>query len=91
VSTGILQTPFVLIDVGVQGGEHPRWHRLGDYLVVHGFDPIVQCIERLRRQNAGDRIPLRSGAPMENENSISMQQIRFQVRCTEQARTGSVF
>jgi FkbM family methyltransferase len=50
--TGTLQQPFVLIDVGVQAGEHPRWHLLGDHLVVHGFDPIEEVIDGLRQQNA---------------------------------------
>ena len=36
VKAGLLREPFVLVDVGVQGGEDPSWHRLGDYLVVHG-------------------------------------------------------
>jgi FkbM family methyltransferase len=48
----LLHEPFVVIDVGVQAGEHPRWHLLGDYLVVHGLDPIEEVVEGLRRQNA---------------------------------------
>jgi hypothetical protein len=53
VKSGILQEPFVLIDIGVQAGEHPRWHLLGDHLVVHGFDPIEEVIDELQRQNIG--------------------------------------
>jgi FkbM family methyltransferase len=53
VRTGVLREPFVVVDVGVQGGENPRWHLLGDHLVVHGFDPILEVIETLKRQNAG--------------------------------------
>ncbi len=30
VREGLLRQPFVLVDVGVQGGEHPRWQPLGD-------------------------------------------------------------
>jgi hypothetical protein len=40
VSAGLLAEPFVLIDIGVQGGDNVRWRALGDHLVVHGFDPI---------------------------------------------------
>lgn len=49
----LLQQPFVLIDVGVQGGANIRWNLLGEYLVVHGFDPIEETIAELRRSNAG--------------------------------------
>jgi FkbM family methyltransferase len=51
VREGLLERPFVLIDVGVQGGESPRWRALGDHLVVHGFDAIEEAIVALRRQN----------------------------------------
>jgi hypothetical protein len=30
VSAGLLTEPFVLIDIGVQGGENIRWRPLGD-------------------------------------------------------------
>jgi FkbM family methyltransferase len=48
-----LKEPFVLVDVGVQGGEHLRWHQLGDHLVVHGFDAIEEAVARLRQQSTG--------------------------------------
>jgi FkbM family methyltransferase len=51
VRTGTLQEPFVVVDIGVQGGENTRWHLLGDYLVVHGFDAIEEVIEELRQKN----------------------------------------
>src|SRR5690242_16961019 len=51
VKSGVLQQSFVLIDVGVFGGEHVRWRALGDHLVVHGFDAIKEAIEELREQN----------------------------------------
>jgi FkbM family methyltransferase len=53
VQSGALREPFVVVDVGVQGGENPRWHFLGDHLIVHGFDAIAEVIEDLTRQNAG--------------------------------------
>src|SRR5215216_4553167 len=53
VAERLLNEPFVVIDVGCQGGEHPRWAYLGEYLDFHGFDPIAEVIESLRRNNAG--------------------------------------
>jgi len=53
VNAGLLTDPFVLIDVGVQGGENIRWRPLGDYLVVHGFDPIEEIVQQLSEQNRG--------------------------------------
>jgi FkbM family methyltransferase len=51
VRTGALYEPFVVVDIGVQGGENIRWHLLGDYLIVHGFDAIEEVIEELRQKN----------------------------------------
>ena len=51
--TGILREPFVLVDVGVQGGENPSWHRLGDHLIVHGFDAIEEAVDQLQKRTAG--------------------------------------
>jgi FkbM family methyltransferase len=53
VSAGLLTEPFVLIDVGVQGGENIRWRPLGDYLAVHGFDPIEEVVQTLIEENRG--------------------------------------
>src|SRR5437016_13737976 len=53
VSAGLLTQPFVLIDVGVQGGENIRWRPLGDHLVVHGFDAIKEVTETLVEENRG--------------------------------------
>ena len=49
VRAGLLSEPFVLIDVGVQDGEDQRWRPLGDHLVVHGFDPIAEVVQKLPR------------------------------------------
>jgi FkbM family methyltransferase len=53
VSSGSLREAFVVLDVGVLGGENPRWHFLGDHLVVHGFDAIKEAITELRAANPG--------------------------------------
>src|SRR5215471_14044702 len=51
VSAGLLTEPFVLIDVGVQGGENIRWRPLGDHLVVHGFDLIEEVVQKLTEES----------------------------------------
>jgi len=53
VSAGLLTEPFVLIDVGVQGGKSIRWGPLGDHLIVHGFDPIEEVVQKLIDENRG--------------------------------------
>jgi len=47
VAEGLLTEPFVVIDIGVQGGEHPRWQFLGRFAEIHGFDPIAEVIDEL--------------------------------------------
>jgi FkbM family methyltransferase len=49
VKRRLLQTKLVLVDVGVQGGIHPRWKALGGFLHVYGFDPLVETIEPLTK------------------------------------------
>jgi FkbM family methyltransferase len=44
---GLLETAFTLVDVGVQGGIHPRWNALGRALRVYGFDPLEEAIAPL--------------------------------------------
>jgi FkbM family methyltransferase len=48
---GLLETAFTLVDVGVQGGIHPRWNALGSALRVYGFDPLEEAVEPLVRFN----------------------------------------
>jgi FkbM family methyltransferase len=45
-----LDKPFVLVDIGVQGGIHPRWEALGDQLQVYGFDALEEAIRPLAAQ-----------------------------------------
>ena len=51
----LLQEKFVVVDIGCQGGEHPRWGFLGDYLEFYGFDPIGEVIEKLRAEGRPHR------------------------------------
>src|SRR5579871_6798215 len=51
VEAKLLKQPLVVIDIGVFGGENPRWHVLDEYLVLHGFDAIKEEVDRLRSEN----------------------------------------
>jgi FkbM family methyltransferase len=48
VRKGLPPTPFVLVDVGVQGGVNPRWEPLADRIEVYGFDPLEEAIAPLK-------------------------------------------
>jgi len=48
---GLLHEPLVVVDVGVQGDANARWARLGDHLVLHGFDAIAEVIDELKQRN----------------------------------------
>ena len=47
IENDLLQEPFVVIDVGVQGGPHPRWKHLKDKVRIYGFDAIPEVVEGL--------------------------------------------
>jgi FkbM family methyltransferase len=47
VRKNLLVTPFVLIDIGVNGGIHPRWMALKGCLDVYGFDALEEAISPL--------------------------------------------
>lgn len=42
VKSGALDSPFVLVDVGVRGGIHPRWLPLKPAGEIYGFDAIAE-------------------------------------------------
>jgi hypothetical protein len=44
VESGAMNKPVVVVDVGGYGGENPRWHFLGDQLVLHGFEAIKEDV-----------------------------------------------
>lgn len=50
VAEGLLHQPLTVIDVGCQGGPHPRWDVLGQLVDFHGFDPIAEVIDGLSRE-----------------------------------------
>jgi FkbM family methyltransferase len=50
IENDLLKEPFVVIDVGVQGGPHPCWKHLKDKVRVYGFDAIPEVIEELNAQ-----------------------------------------
>jgi FkbM family methyltransferase len=47
IANGFLREKFVVVDIGCQGGEHPRWGLLGDAVEFYGFDPIQEVIDGL--------------------------------------------
>jgi FkbM family methyltransferase len=51
-----LEEPFVVIDVGVQGGPHPRWEHLKDKVRVYGFDAIAEVVEGLNARKQSNEI-----------------------------------
>lgn len=55
VAQGLLGTPFVVIDIGVQGGAHPRWQFLEPHVEIYGFDAIAEVIGDLECAAAGAR------------------------------------
>src|SRR5262245_30963656 len=55
IANNFLREPFVVVDIGVQGGEHPRWERLGALVHLHGFDAIQEVIDGLKAAHAGGK------------------------------------
>jgi FkbM family methyltransferase len=55
INSGLLHEKFVVVDIGCQGGEHPRWSFLKDKVEFYGFDPIKEAIDTLRRQAKSGR------------------------------------
>jgi FkbM family methyltransferase len=49
--SGALESAFVLVDVGVRGGIHPRWRPLEPVLEVYGFDAIAEVGAPNRRHH----------------------------------------
>ena len=56
VADGLLSTRFVVVDVGVQGGEHPRWQFLDPYVEIYGFDALAEVIDGLQQAATGPRL-----------------------------------
>lgn len=52
---GLLTSPLVAIDVGVQGGVSPRWKHLADCVEVHGFDALEEAVAPLRAEGTPKR------------------------------------
>jgi FkbM family methyltransferase len=51
IANELIKKPFVVIDIGCQGGEHPYWELLGDFVEIHAFDAIKEVTETLAQQN----------------------------------------
>jgi FkbM family methyltransferase len=46
---GLLHEPFVVVDIGVQGGPDPLWNHLGRHAQIYGFDPIGEVVDDLEK------------------------------------------
>lgn len=49
--SGALDGAFVLVDIGVRGGVHPRWRPLEPVLEVYGFDALAELSAPNRRHH----------------------------------------
>ncbi len=56
IENDLFEEPFVVIDVGVQGGPHPCWKHLKDKVRVYGFDAIPEVVEELNAQKQPNEI-----------------------------------
>jgi FkbM family methyltransferase len=56
IENDLLEEPFVVIDVGVQGGPHPRWNHLKEKVRIYGFDAIEEVVEGLNNRKEPHRI-----------------------------------
>jgi FkbM family methyltransferase len=56
IENDLLEEPFVVIDVGVQGGPHPRWKHLKDKVRIYGFDAIAEVVEGLNARKQPNEI-----------------------------------
>ncbi len=55
VRHGLLASPLVIVDVGVQGGASVRWDHLADRVEIHGFDALEEAIAPLRAEGRPKR------------------------------------
>jgi len=85
---GLLSTPFVLIDVGVQGGIHPRWLALGSSLHVYGFDPLEEAVAELSDHAPPNHhyFAMALGAE-DGQRSLSVQKNRYASSFYQQSRS----
>jgi FkbM family methyltransferase len=56
IENDLLEEPFVVIEVGVQGGPHPCWKHLKDKVRVYGFDAIPEVVEALNAQKQPNEV-----------------------------------
>jgi FkbM family methyltransferase len=56
IENDLFEEPFVVIDVGVQGGPHPRWKHLKDKVRIYGFDAIAEVVEGLNARKQPNEI-----------------------------------
>jgi FkbM family methyltransferase len=76
VGARLLDRPFTLVDIGVQGGIHPRWEALGDKLRVYGFDALEEAIRPLAAQaRPGRRYFAQALGEEDGERTLHVQSV----------------
>jgi len=76
IENDLLEEPFVVIDVGVQGGPHPRWKHLKDKVRVYGFDAIPEVVEELNAQKQPNEIYFAAALGDEEGTRVSCKEQR---------------
>jgi FkbM family methyltransferase len=78
IANRLLETNFILVDVGVQGGIAPRWDTLRDRLTVYGFDPLKETIEPLAaRQRSNEHYFAIALGNEDGERALLVPEIAF--------------
>jgi hypothetical protein len=57
IENGLLHEPFVVINVGVQGGRHPRWDLFGEQVRVYGSMPSTKQAIASSKRGRGPTAP----------------------------------
>lgn len=77
VERRLLGEPFVLLDIGVQGGIQPHWRALDRCLEVHGFDALEEEIDVLRAAGEpGHRYHALALGDADGERDLFVQKVR---------------
>jgi hypothetical protein len=81
IENDLLKEPFVVIDVGVQGGPHSCWKHLKDKVRVYGFDAIPEVVEALNAQKQANEVYFATA--LGDEEGTRDFYVRSEIRTTE--------
>src|SRR5262245_3279182 len=93
VANELLREPFVVIDVGVQGGAHARWQHLGKFVHVHGFDAIREVVDALKAVHDGQATRSYHAMALGNEDGqrefyVAADTYGSSFFCSDRSQTG---